>query len=875
LFGAHLPSDASSPAQLHFGSDHVSGTASGKNAQTRPFKFSYASMWTVNLKPRNDGEGALVELRFDQSKVREAMATDTADNVLQLAVPASQAEALRQRCLPHLPACVKRTDTVPPLAPAASGLVRARKPSPLTSARPPASQSVNATAAAQHVSAGHDGLVASSDPGAAPEGATEAEKRSAFPSFDQVVRLKNSKEACEASGTRKSGVSRPGTAEHVPSSKAVASKAAAPKPSSKQPAPGAKKPKEGVMQSSARGSARQDVARVNAHTNAGPAAALIHSKVMGDDDTSAACGEGGDGNSSADEECGAMHQDASKNQSLRAPGATVGGGTRSSMRSAAAAARGAIQRAALADCIASDEVASTGRDAPEETLAPGSDEASAGDDSDGIEEAASDEEAGDGIGRHKANYAVVTQVSASEESSGEDEAPPQISAARSVPPPEELTSGAAGRPNGRSQRIAAPRNAVEDEHSSSESFEDEAPLRQRVSKIAKPKMPSKNAPAVGNAKSKLKPIAAAAVSADVAKSRRSAWNRFLKSKKASIEREQPGVYFPEVQKLVSAMWARMTQAEKDAWSEPSAPTVVGADRRSAEGSAQLEPSMRPRLPAPAISVAAADSDDESETGSLSQDAGLAFNESAACAYGGQEPMRARQPLASDGGRAVRAASFPSHNSASDADQKEDSDGIERGRAVLPWPASSALGHAATKHIPQKHRRGAAAKGADKVEQLLGRLSQASRTWRRSHIVTLSARGKKEIDQHAAGTKRKFAAVHNEAPVSADHLHQKCQRLTAAWESLKAAHESVRTARLRTSQASMRMLRQLQASCDGMKDRVAQRLQDLTVAVTEEQKKARSKRARESKKLQEGGNALQNLMMDLGSVMNLASFDESE
>lgn len=907
FFGAHLPSNASFPAQLHFGRGHVSGLASGKSAHTLPFKFSYANMWSVNLKPQSDDEGVLVELRFDLCKVRDAVATDTTDNVLQLAIPQSQAQALRQRCLPHLPASIERTDTIQPLAPSDPGMDRARHPGPSTSAQPSGSQSMDVAASSQHVLAGDgcDGIGASSGPAVAPRGARDAKQQPVFPSFDQVVRLKNSKEeavpqqrrgfarsqksastaqqASDPSGARKRVASTSSAAKPAPYGKPTAKKVAASKPASKQPAAGAKKP-----------------ALVNALGKADAAAALHHSEGTDEDDTNAACADGGDGASSADGECEAVDKHDSKNQPARA--ATVQSGTRSSMRSAAVAARVAIQRAALADCIASVEAASTGHDATKEGFVPAPDEATAGDEDDGSDEAVSDEEAGDALSGRKANVAgsdAPVSAHVSEESSGEAEESPQsrrkpsASAGRSVAPSQKLASGAAGPLNGNNCRLVAAKwCAFDDELSSGESAEEasegEAPLRQRVSKMAEPNVPSKSAPAAGGAKSRIKPVAAAAASVDLANRRRSAWNRFLKSKKASMEREHPGIHYPEVQKLIAAMWAKMGQAEKDAWpDQPSTPTIIGAGPSSAEGIARLEPSIRF---APISVAAASPSDcDESVTGSpshesperTSSDARLDFvTEAAACArYDGHERMSARQPFAHGGGEAVHAASFPAHSNAGDSDQMEDSDGIERGRTVLPWPASSALGHAATKNIPQMPRResraGAAAEDADEVEQLLGRLSEASRTWRRSHIEAVGARGRNEINQYAVGTKRKLAAVHQEAPVSADQLQHKCQLLIAAWESLKAAHESVCTARLRTSQAYPRMLRQLEASRDGQKRRVTERLQELSAAVTEEQKKARAKRARESKKLQDGGNALQNLMMDLGSVMNLASFDESE
>lgn len=1048
FFGANLPKDAPFPAQLHFGSAHVSGSASGKGGQTLPFKFSYASMLAVSLKPRSADGGAadaLVELRFDLSKVREVVSKDTADNVLRLAVSAKQAEALRQRCLPLLPANVKRSDTIPPSALAAAGSDRDRHPEPSASQRVPGG-------------GGGEAAGATSDPAVAPRGAEEAKKPSAFPSFDQVVRLKNSKEeaasqqgrnvapsrvsastvqeASDPSGTRKRAAPKPGAAKPAPRGKPAVAKVAASKPAPKQPAAGAKKPTHGLVQASARGSER-------APSKVDTAAALPLSEEADDDDASAASVDEGDRDSSADEDCEGAEQHDSNAQPSRAPAAE--GGTRGSVRSAAAAARGAIQRAALADCMPSQEAASTGRDATQEGLPRAFDAAAAGEDGGGGEEAASDEDAGGGMGGLKtfaADLSTRASALASDESSSEDEAPPQgrrissvaagaasVSVPRSLPT-SKLASATAGPRAGKGNRAAAPRSGLEGEHSSDESSEDEAPLRQRVSTSAKPTVPSKHAgkgaasklggaAAVGGAESKSKSADEVAASADVAKRRPNAWSQFLKSKKASLEPQQPGITFPEVQKLASAMWAQMGQAEKDAWADPAAcsgrppaaPAIGGANPPVAS-----RPAPRPRdaskRPLASVSVAGDGrsddrcSDDEAGSdesvisspshgsrGRASSDPRFVLAaESVASADDEHEPIRALQPVARGGSKAKRAATLPSPSSASDADpagvrlpnaleaahnrvgtaaqQKDGADGIERGRAVFPWQASSVLGHDAAR--PQASRRasraGAVADNTNEIEQLLGRLSEASRTSRRSHIATLSARGNKEIEQHATGTKRKLAAVHKEAPTSAEQLHQKCQRLTTAWESLKAAHDLVCAARLRTSQASVRMLRQLQASRDGQKRRVVDRLQELSSEVVEAQKKVRhsrlsprlgpfpfpslcpslclschqqlqrttqdtrcdllnpspclgpihfpslpplplpvpsrvrhtltphyasalhrppvppphsafiqaqSKRARESKKLQDGGNALQTLMMDLGSVMNLAAFEESE
>jgi hypothetical protein len=108
----------------------------------------------------------------------------------------------------------------------------------------------------------------------------------------------------------------------------------------------------------------------------------------------------------------------------------------------------------------------------------------------------------------------------------------------------------------------------------------------------------------GGVKSRNKPAGEAAAASEVAKRRRHAWIRFLRSKKAIMEREEPGVHFIEVQKQVAAMWAQLTLEQKDEWAEqsessggaggpPAAPPVAcAAGLSSGVGPSQQEPSNR-------------------------------------------------------------------------------------------------------------------------------------------------------------------------------------------------------------------------------------------------------------------------------------------
>lgn len=377
------------------------------------------------------------------------------------------------------------------------------------------------------------------------------------------------------------------------------------------------------------------------------------------------------------------------------------------------------------------------------------------------------------------------------------------------------------------------------------------------------------------------------------------WIVYLRSRRAFIERLHPGLRFQGVQKLVSAEWAGMTEMEKKQWTDRTCGTAEDKVQHAAPAVVQFTKppvSQRNQGARKSITIRVAREEevcqaveslhvvhgeycDSLTKGTQAQQSeelqvhadktsGVGPND-----YVGAAPLAAghaatacyHQNLA-PGTKERNLGSVPvvqeSHGAAREMEQA--------------YAAKASAAISSSKACSHRRVSGAVAKAVKEVDALCNRIDQASRARQFSVASAVRARGRKEIKQRASDAKSEMDSVQLHTSEDSLHHHQQYKRLDTAWNTLIASHEQLSVLRQRTSKASVNLINKIEALRELKQHSVQQRLEEISAQLAMQQHRSRSKIARESKKLNNGGNALQNLVKDLDAVMELSHFgDDSQ